>query len=294
METLSLDNNKRDFSSALSSDHVKHDSVFTANAVPEVVDYSHFATDDSNPPPVSKKKPRKSSSAKSSVVTPTKPVPSTVVNLTNHSESVPLTTNQVLEGGESLDRPCSNPVCLKKIQDLQDEVNRLKRTITMSPSMATTYSTGTLPVTPGPSSASLTAPVPIQAPVPPPVKTPAELAQAVSEGRVSSKRDMIRRGISKQMVWKDSCKRGSARWMWEGDCTFPELVRILKLPLNTKPFCMKRIPIEDFEAAIGSMNGKARYDVLSLTGANVIVHFGCDTVKITGSYGKSGIKRFPW
>jgi hypothetical protein len=206
-----------------------------------------------------------------------------------------------------VDHPCTNMACQHRLQELQQERTRLKQIINSlssvrppstpagsigSSSVMVTPATGARapPSTPATSSSAVPAPL-----IPTPTPAPAPVAAVVNDGRVSHKRDMMARGITKQLVWKDACKKGNgAKWMWEGECTFPELLRILKLPDGTKQFGMKKIPVADFQAAVGPIKAKARFDVLTLTGENVIVHFNGIGMKVTGTYGKSGEKRFPW
>jgi hypothetical protein len=98
---------------------------------------------------------------------------------------------------------------------------------------------------------------------------------------------MISRGIRKAMVWKQSCKTGSARYSWEGTCSgFPELLAILKLPAQTKPFKAKKFTAEEFQDIVGDISASARYSTMYLKDY-VNVRFDADdnVIKIGGSYG---------
>jgi hypothetical protein len=208
----------------------------------------------------------------------------------------------------TVDHPCTNMACQRKAQELHQEITRLKRIVASSPSMAKAYTTGVLPTTPGggsvDSSSALVTPTsgaraPPSTPATAKALTPVPATPVVvDESRVVHKRDTIARAIYKDLVWKQACTRKSgAKWKWEGDCTFPELVRILKLPDNTKQFGMKRIPVADFQAAVGPIKSKKiphGFGTIGLTGENVIVHFAYDTVKITGTYGEVGEKKSAW
>jgi hypothetical protein len=88
------------------------------------------------------------------------------------------------------------------------------------------------------------------------------------------------------MIWKPSCKTGSAKWSWEGSCGFAELLIILKLPAQTKPFKAKKFTAEEFQELVGSISASARYSTMHLKG-NVNLHFdpSDNSIKINGSYG---------
>ena len=100
------------------------------------------------------------------------------------------------------------------------------------------------------------------------------------------KQQMIAKAIKKSMIWKPSCKTGSAKWSWEGECDFTELLAIFGFPSNT-PFKTKRISLSDFERAVGPIHASARYSSLEIRGEHVNLHFDADTntMRLSGSYG---------
>ena len=114
----------------------------------------------------------------------------------------------------------------------------------------------------------------------------------VSPERIQSKAEKLRtiayRGIKKQMKWKPSCKRGAARFAFEGMCDEPTFRAFMNLAKKDKTKG-KRMEVEEFESNIlggQSLSTSIRYGYLYLRG-NVNVSFSMDDsiVKITGGYG---------
>ncbi|CAE6433612.1 unnamed protein product [Rhizoctonia solani] len=116
----------------------------------------------------------------------------------------------------------------------------------------------------------------------PPAKTP-EQVSAEAERIINQ----INRGISKLMVWKPSCKTGSAKFALDGVCTDPRVFGRV-LGLNDSPnFKTKKYTKEEFENLVGEITKDVRYDRLYLTsGVNVRYDSGTGEFKINGSYGK--------
>ncbi|CAE7145800.1 unnamed protein product [Rhizoctonia solani] len=116
----------------------------------------------------------------------------------------------------------------------------------------------------------------------PPPKTP-EQVSAEAERVINQ----IDRGISKSMVWKTSCKTGSAKFSFDGVCTDPRVFGKV-LGLDGPPtFKAKKYTKEEFEEMIGEISKDVRYDKLYLTSpVNVRYNPSTGEFKFSGSYGK--------
>lgn len=132
--------------------------------------------------------------------------------------------------------------------------------------------------------------------------------KVVSEEEVAEKatkaRHMLVKGIEKQMKvgnpiiaanelrltfakWTSSCKTGSARFTYEGSIHSRAVFeKALGLP-STHTKKMFKMSVVDFERHVGSPEGKARYNHLSITGNDVNVRWSPDenTFKVSGTYG---------
>lgn len=105
--------------------------------------------------------------------------------------------------------------------------------------------------------------------------------------RITKKIQMIVRAIKNQMIWKRSCSTGSAKWSWEGECTFLDLLIMLKMPENTKAFRAKKITPSEFESCFECITKRIRYGSLRITGKHVNFLFRPDEniLKINGWFG---------
>ncbi|KAN0136684.1 hypothetical protein V8E53_005454 [Lactarius tabidus] len=95
-------------------------------------------------------------------------------------------------------------------------------------------------------------------------------------------------GITKQMTWKPTCKTNTAKWLYDGLCTDPDVFGIL-MGLDGPPtWKMKKLPKETFENLLGGISASARYDDLSITGTDVNVRYKPDSgeFKFSGTYGR--------
>ncbi|KAF7325079.1 hypothetical protein MKEN_00550700 [Mycena kentingensis (nom. inval.)] len=93
-------------------------------------------------------------------------------------------------------------------------------------------------------------------------------------------------GIEKQLVWKPSCKSGTAKWSYDNVCTDPAVfARMLGLDAPPKWKMHKYTP-EEFQDVMGSISGSAMYDNLELM-KSVTVRYDAEesTFKISGVYG---------
>ena len=114
---------------------------------------------------------------------------------------------------------------------------------------------------------------------------------AVSPEKVQEKATRLRtlayKGIKSQMKWKPSCKRGNARFAYEGVCdeaTFRVFMRIAEKD-KTKG---KRMEAENFQDEIlgETLSASIRYGYLYLKGTVGIAFKKEDNIiKITGGYG---------
>ncbi|KAH9482354.1 hypothetical protein JR316_0004452 [Psilocybe cubensis] len=115
----------------------------------------------------------------------------------------------------------------------------------------------------------------------PKAKSPAELVAAAEKLANAAKS-----GIRKQMTWKPSCKKGSAKWVYDGVCNDPEVMGKL-LGLDGPPtFKTSKMDKDKFEVLIGNLNVSVRYDMLRLT-SDVNIHWKPTdgTFKFSGNYG---------
>ncbi|KAI0089183.1 hypothetical protein BDY19DRAFT_993402 [Irpex rosettiformis] len=119
-----------------------------------------------------------------------------------------------------------------------------------------------------------------------PKKTRAELEAAADKIRRSANS-----GICKMMVWKPSCKVGTAKFSYDGACIDPEVFGIIMGLSGPPTWKMKRLTIEEFEEHFGECVGKVRYDYLYITGKNVTVRYSEGEFKISGTYGKHDSSR---
>ena len=74
--------------------------------------------------------------------------------------------------------------------------------------------------------------------------------------------DVAQREIKKQMKWVPSCKRGTAKWSYTA--SVPEesvLYAMLNLTVNpkNKKWKQKKLPVRDFERAVGNIEARIRY-----------------------------------
>ncbi|KAH8118781.1 hypothetical protein DFH11DRAFT_1502574 [Phellopilus nigrolimitatus] len=116
----------------------------------------------------------------------------------------------------------------------------------------------------------------------PPAKTPEKI-----ESEADRLGNTIVSGIKKQMSWKPSCKTNSSKFVFDGFCPDP-LVFGKVLGLDGPPkFKQKKIPRQEFEDFVGSIEGSARYNTLYISSSEVNVRYNADTgeFKVSGSYG---------
>ncbi|KAM5532112.1 hypothetical protein V8D89_014205 [Ganoderma adspersum] len=95
-------------------------------------------------------------------------------------------------------------------------------------------------------------------------------------------------GIKKQMsAWKPSCKTGSAKWVYDGVCSDPEVFGSLMRLGGPPTFKMKKFSVDEFEKCLGALRGSVQFDTLYITSKDVTVRWS-DTgeFKFSGSYGK--------
>ncbi|KAF9474290.1 hypothetical protein BDN70DRAFT_884993 [Pholiota conissans] len=94
-------------------------------------------------------------------------------------------------------------------------------------------------------------------------------------------------GIKKQMGWKPSCKTGTAKWVYDGVCADAEVFGAALGFSGPPTWKMKKIPTDEFQKAIGHIQGSVRYSDLYITGNDVTVRWQPDegTFKFSGSYG---------
>jgi hypothetical protein len=123
--------------------------------------------------------------------------------------------------------------------------------------------------------------------------------------KASKARQMLIKGISKQMKasanpnliysnshpddvqWTPSCKTGKARFVHEGHIEDERIFKAMfGLPdaHNKKMFKMTRM---DFADVVGCPQGKVRYSLLEITGADVNIRWIAEekTLKVSGTYG---------
>ncbi|KIO28259.1 hypothetical protein M407DRAFT_243065 [Tulasnella calospora MUT 4182] len=95
--------------------------------------------------------------------------------------------------------------------------------------------------------------------------------------------------IRKQMVWKPSCKGGSAKWMYEGVAPDPAVFqRFMQLPEPAK-YKAAKITLEQLYDILdtGYIETSIRYGSLRITSPNVNVKWNKDSgeFSLSGTYG---------
>ncbi|ODN99231.1 hypothetical protein I350_07390 [Cryptococcus amylolentus CBS 6273] len=104
-------------------------------------------------------------------------------------------------------------------------------------------------------------------------------------------RDICSAGIRKQMKWQPSCKKGSAKWAYEGSVAHPDVFytafALEKPEGKKKAWKLKTLTVSELENFTGPIEASIRYGSLQLTGGTVRVNWNADdlTYKLAGSYG---------
>ncbi|WVQ80267.1 hypothetical protein IAT38_002372 [Cryptococcus sp. DSM 104549] len=96
--------------------------------------------------------------------------------------------------------------------------------------------------------------------------------------------DMAHKGIKKQMKWAQSCKKGTAKWSYEGvvgnEDVFCKAFGFEKPENKKKAWKLRQVPVSEFIERVGYIDAP-------LTGENVRVNWNNETLlfKFSGSYG---------
>ena len=103
--------------------------------------------------------------------------------------------------------------------------------------------------------------------------------------------------IRAQMKWKPSCKKGSAKWGYDGlvlpavyTCIFAAHLKPKELA-QLKDVTVKRLSVNEFYTAFGTsiyhLSAPIRYGSLSITGESVTCRYDASSseLRLTGSYG---------
>lgn len=107
------------------------------------------------------------------------------------------------------------------------------------------------------------------------------------EAQAAQLRQRMAQGIQNQMKWKPSCKRGTARFSYEGHCDEPTFRVLMKLTDKEKTKG-KRMEASQFQDLVleESLSANIRYGALYLCGnINVSYSPADNTIKVTGGYG---------
>ena len=109
--------------------------------------------------------------------------------------------------------------------------------------------------------------------------------------KVSQLRTLLERQIRKAMVWKPSCKTGSATFSQDFMVQSLQVFQTIFKHVAAKPFKQKKFSADEFQKrVVGSeIEGQIRYGVLVLT-ADVNCRYDENTgvLKVSGKYGKFG------
>ena len=61
-----------------------------------------------------------------------------------------------------------------------------------------------------------------------------------------------------RIQWKPSCKTGSAKWVYDGICSDPEVFGCLMGLGGPPTFKMKKFTVDEFEKCLGALRGSVR------------------------------------
>ncbi|KZV79984.1 hypothetical protein EXIGLDRAFT_845972 [Exidia glandulosa HHB12029] len=114
-----------------------------------------------------------------------------------------------------------------------------------------------------------------------------QLSEEKLKEEVQKATNLLVRAMERSMTWKPSCKTGGAKVSYSG-LLVDERVLPLMLGLKaTDRFKAKRMTEAEFQSAVGSVEGSARYCTLYLKGnVNIKWDHAARTFTVSGSYGK--------
>ncbi|KAG8923852.1 hypothetical protein FRC03_005934 [Tulasnella sp. 419] len=119
--------------------------------------------------------------------------------------------------------------------------------------------------------------------------TPKQKSPEEIESAAIRLRDTVSKQIKKQMVWKPSCKVGTAKWQYEGICSDPAVFqRLMRLPAPAT-YKQTKITVDDLTNILDdNLVTSVRYDYLYITGGEVNVRWNKETgeFRFSGTYGK--------
>ncbi|KAE8215849.1 hypothetical protein CF327_g969 [Tilletia walkeri] len=116
-----------------------------------------------------------------------------------------------------------------------------------------------------------------------PTWTPAKIVEVATRVRKNT-----HDAIVKQMKWQPTCRKGTTKWSISVLASAPEVMKAaLGLPANEKEFKLKKLTMDEFERAFGTIHVSIRYGSLYVTGKTVTLRWDPSSCEFTlnGTYG---------